>query len=156
MYTCAMTRWYVCWNSSTGTERRYDDTVVRATWLVDTCAVTHLQVQSAGVMTQLCVWRGSLICVPWRRHTRDMTRWHVCYDSLICVPWLVDMCAMAHPHDITRWYVCHNAGIHVTWLVDMCAMTRWYVCYDSLICVLWLVGMCVMTHPQVLSTGMMT
>jgi len=121
------------------------------TWLLDTCAMTHLY-----------VWNDSFVCVKWLNCMCAMTCSYLRQDSCICVPWLIhvlseliDTCAMA----------C--VFIFVIQLIYLCAMTHLFVCHDSFIlchnslilvplimhtcdvvwsmCVPWLIYMCAMT-----------
>jgi len=77
------------------------------TWLIHTCARTHL-----------CVWHDSFIRVPGLIHVCAMTHLYVCHDSFT---------------DTT--VVTHNDQPKCLWLwcpfIHECAMTHLYVCHDS-------------------------
>jgi len=120
-----------------------------------------------GDMTQLYVWRGSIICVAWHTQLRsagrrlegflymcDMTPFslHVCHDLFTRVTWLNHMC------DVTELYVLHdtrNCALHstasrpfsicVTWLLFL------HVCHDSFTCATGLSHMCDMVQLYVLN-----
>ena len=136
------------------------------TWLIKTCALTHLY-----------VWHDSFICAAWLIHTcdmtllyslvlgsytqthkressfnslildeihmRELTYLHVWLESYICVTWLIRMCDMTHS------YVWHDSFICVTWLIHMCDMTHSYMWHDSFICVAWFIHRCDMIHSHV-------
>jgi len=114
----------------------WHDSVIRATWLIRMCDMTHLY-----------VWHDSLRCAT-KSNTLYVTvksRFFLAVwrDSVICVSWLIGMCA------VTQWYVCHDSFMCVAWLIDICDMTPIYVCRDSVICVTRPFNLCDMTHSCV-------
>jgi len=92
---CAMTRFYVCY-----------DSMICVPWLDD---VWH---DLTSAVTWWYVCHDSIICVSWLDYMCVMTRWYVCHDSIIRVTRLNQMSTETHlaprlAHTCV-WSFCEN------------------------------------------------
>ena len=88
--------------------------MVRAPWLIHTCAMTHPYVCHNS-------------SVPWLIHTCAISHSCVWHDSFMYVPWLITMCATTHSYLCHDSYMCvpwRMTFIHEPWLLHVCAMTH--------------------------------
>jgi len=114
-------------------------------------------------MSHPYVCHDSVIHVPWRIHTCDITNsyvWHdlyglhsrhqrqgmcfsyVWHDSSICVPWLIHTCAMTHSYVWHYQYVCVTLPIHTSEMNYMWLHSR----HEGKI---WVIHKCDMNYPYV-------
>jgi len=127
--------------------RCHHDSMTHVTWLIHTCALTHLR-------------------VTWRIHVRDMMHWHLRRDSYFThVTWLVRTRDVAYSHTWRHVFTCWCCGgslwvavlrainlkchVRVAWLIHRCDMTHLYVWHDIFMYVKWLIHTCDVMHSHV-------
>ena len=99
MWTSRVTHAYIStWDMTRVACHMCHDSLLCETWLIATCAMTHIYVRHDS---------GRMSHVSWFIAACDMTHCYVCHDSLLRVPWLIATCVMTH------CYMCHDSFSHM-------------------------------------------